>query len=531
MERARSAAWVAAICIGLAGCGGGSDGVAKFDANPDKEDVAVHADAPSSSFRNIKIPDPNSLPQANRTNYLLFGYHVIANEYVESNQVPKNPIVDAELLKSDFTTVDASKVWIETFVSNKASDLFSERTVSVDVAYKGVLFSGGMETDFALKQRLTQNSRLVKYTQYQQRYEQYLTQGTKNLPYIKSVLAQSFKNRLAQLAAGTDTAEQIFRDYGTHLITDYFLGGRTELNFHYNSTASVTEEAFQASVNAAYKVYSGAATAAEKETAKQVMEHSAMTFAAIGGSGISGTTPEEISQQYPVWVASLDTNPNIVALPNLDSLVPLWNLTDDPLAKQALVDEFNKQMQSRNSTLEGYNPAKYITDIVVVYDNDSAAALAKLPPEYTKVLLNPGTDGTEVLEANKNAKGAYIYIGYKYGDDRTKAIHDIRVRNDADDSNLPDTYDEGGWNFAHRRTYHVIRVDLNKNARGDYIYLYYSRAKDDDTKFLSAIKGRYEDTSGSGSLPDGWQWTPDQVDLNKNAGGKYIYLAFNQRTI
>lgn len=68
-----------------------------------------------------------------------------------------------------------------------------------------------------------------------------------------------------------------------------------------------------------------------------------------------------------------------------------------------------------------------------------------------------------------------------------------------------------------------IPVDLNKGAGGDYIYLYYrTSATDTWVTGVNVISG----SNSSITCQNGWSKIP--VDLNEGSGGKFIYLCYKE---
>jgi hypothetical protein len=71
--------------------------------------------------------------------------------------------------------------------------------------------------------------------------------------------------------------------------------------------------------------------------------------------------------------------------------------------------------------------------------------------------------------------------------------------------------DENGWTF--------LPTDLNKGAGGDYLYLGYKRGTGPG---VTSITCESFDDPQTTNPKDGWHWS--NIDLNKGAGGEYIYL-------
>jgi hypothetical protein len=506
------------LILGISGC--------KVKPGYDRQDTALYDDAKVSITNlNENLNAMVGNVGAGSTNYLLYGYNVINYGYVDSQNINKRyAILDAtKLLSTDYSKVDSTRSDTTYLTSNQASSLLEKFNISTSVKYKSALFSGNMKAEYGLSKELDENEKLIKYLGFYRVYEQYLTA---NNTRIKELITDQFKQDLAnpmllsdkKMASGKteseDAIDTIFNSYGTHLIQEYYLGGRFDLNFNFTSSTLITEEDLKASVEATYASFSGSATAETKEKAKKVTEHSSLTFKAVGGMLMTGTTPDAISQQFKGWLDSLKTANDICEIGSFDAaMLPIWELADNAAVKTRLQQRFSVLLEEAERELQGYDPKpKYISDIIVVADENSGTAMSRIPSDYTKVCLNPGTNNTEVLDANRSVGGDFIFIAYKLTTDKSQAIYNIEVGYGKD---KPD-YSYGGHD------YEKINVDLNKGAGGDYIYLFYSKATATDTQFIKEIRGVY----GASSIPSNWQWTRDKVDLNKGAGGYFIYLAY-----
>jgi len=79
----------------------------------------------------------------------------------------------------------------------------------------------------------------------------------------------------------------------------------------------------------------------------------------------------------------------------------------------------------------------------------------------------------------------------------------------------------GGSSIPPPTGYTKVNVDLNRGAGGDFIYVCYKRG------FGAPVTG-IATTLGGGSPPAGRAWTKIDVDLNRNAGGDLIYLWYTK---
>ena len=137
-----------------------------------------------------------------------------------------------------------------------------------------------------------------------------------------------------------------------------------------------------------------------------------------------------------------------------------------------------------------------ITELeVIVGDSSSIQA----PPGFIKI----------PVDLNKNAKGKYIYLCFKRGEGSPITGLTVIL----------------GEKTSPPSGYTKIPVDLNKGAGGEYIYLCYKKGS--GVPILDII---LQSTSSNNQyFPrgyDGISYSQIAVDLNKGAGGDYIYLYY-----
>lgn len=490
---------------------------AKTATNPSREDLVIHDESVQlGAFQNLNDEqgDEPLLTAGTLTNYLLYGYNVLDDGYIDSKSIDKSaPIIDsAKLAASDFETVTNTSSDMDYLFSNTVSDFYSSLNVTAKSEYKGVFFSGSIKADYSISKSLHEQQTLIKYIQHHQTAEQYYKVGVSEL---KKKLSQDFIDDVKAYA--TTNPKKIFDTYGTHLIKQYYLGGRAELNFLYRNTAQQTKESLEVNVRAAYKSFSGSVDATTAKQAKVVTEHSTMSFKSKGGDNLTGNSPSDISGKYDAWVKSIADKPVISGIADFDkALLPIWMLVDDKSAAESLEKKFIELAKAAQGVLLSMDPtAMYITEIGVYSEPESKDALKEIPNGFVKVMLNPGTDSAEIMDANKGAGGDYIYIAYKLSADPANAITDIKLAVGDSESASVDGYTK-------------IKVDLNRGAGGKYIYLCYKTATSAEDPCLKEIRGVYASTANAYTLPSWWEWVSDRADLNKGSKGKYIYLAMRR---
>jgi len=99
-------------------------------------------------------------------------------------------------------------------------------------------------------------------------------------------------------------------------------------------------------------------------------------------------------------------------------------------------------------------------------------------------------------------------------------IVDLNVKNSGDD-NLPNQYNENNL------VYKKINIDLNTNAGGDYVYMYYALGNDDGSNGKQPITSVYVCNPSDDEYVHAGD-TKIGVDLNVNAEGDFIYLCYGR---
>ncbi|MBR5043154.1 MAG: fibronectin type III domain-containing protein [Bacteroidales bacterium] len=163
----------------------------------------------------------------------------------------------------------------------------------------------------------------------------------------------------------------------------------------------------------------------------------------------------------------------------------------------------------------------YIKDVKVIGGTESEvnALKSSLTDQGWKVINR---------DLNAGAGGDFIYLLYLPEDNSDGINHsyvsDFYISNSEDS---PDKVTHDGRNY-YRVSYDggsdfvSKKGDLNCNAKGDYIYLYYTRAFFGDNQAVTDIS--FNDTQ-SGAV--GVNGGSTGYNLNNNAGGKYIYMHFS----
>lgn len=385
---------------------------------------------------------------------------------------------------------------IRTYVEESKYGLESEFSAKANVAYKGAVFSAGLDTAVAKKDNHAKNTRYLRI------YEEHILYSVcmnMNAEDLKDCLSEAFCKEIQ-----TKEPKYIFEKYGTHMLWNYNVGGSISVDCQYVETSNRSDLEIQADAKAAYKGLSGSASAEAKKKAEDFFSNKTMSVHTRGGKNIGALSEEEFYKEIPTWREGLDKYSVVFQL-NKGDTVPIWEFLDDEMSqkyKKAFQEYYKKHL------LDLRDKIPFVTDMRVLSLNNDRVS-EHLQAGENVVQRNPGELSASNSDLNRNAKGKYIYLLYKLGTDKKRKISDIKIIS--------------GQNAPARNGYEKISTDLNEGAGGDYIYLTYCR--DANATGIYSL-GTYTQT---GEISGNWKaitdWNGNAYDLNRNAGGDYIYLA------
>ena len=290
-----------------------------------------------------------------KSSYLGYGIDIINANAINSKNVLMNyPIFDMEklldeqLLKSNehynsFQSIGAKTIEEFTINMGTSTSVSSGTSVSASGNIKGVDVSASASLTNGLTSTFTKTSEMVE-SQYfleiiSENQSYWLILQSSEQEY-KELLSDEFK---ADLYSDMEPA-LLFQKYGTHMLTSVAMGGSIHMYYTMYSyekgdkTHSYTEISSQlkTEVEAAYGGYSaGVGTENSFETSftydtlckKYNIQIDECIYAAGGGSyGIN--SKHTLYDNYYDWQKSLDTNPVVIGIKDINSLYPIWNLLD-----------------------------------------------------------------------------------------------------------------------------------------------------------------------------------------------------------
>lgn len=310
-------------------------------------------------------------------------------------------------------------------------------------------------------------------------------------------------------------APEIFKKYGTHLITAIYTGGSMQLKAITKENSRLTEKQVEADMAAGYRMLNVQASVGDKESVEELNEECTLNIKVKGGD--LGKRPSGFlndDNNIKEWQASVKDAPVVYSVVQV---IPIWELGIEKNSVQ--------EIKIHNKLLEGYydymrqhlaemrDNIPYITSLrVVILDTDQ---IEKFKQEEEYVVKWDSAHNCENADLNKGSGGKYIYLCYRMGKIKKedKKIIDLKL----ECLDIP-------TDRAVKLPYKHVPGDLNQSVGGAYIYLDYRLGKSADDGGYQALGVR------NCEIPfnDNWELITDfeknPVDLNKGARGEYIYL-------
>jgi len=479
-------------------------------------DIAATEGLLMSGGGNDPVPTPS------HRSCLGIGYDV-SGEYADSAS-RKATILDLSKFASKINfESETGTQWVS--ISGSSAEKYQE-DIGVKLNISGTynkFFSGSLKTKF--------DSKVESSTSYQFATIQTIIRD--NTSYIQertnpSILQEYLTNTFSSDLHSTMKPKDLFTIYGTHAITGVVIGGRYDYDLStvkINTSSSIDINAYvQANYNS--KISSAKAdTDVDVKIAKTSDYTSTKAAASSVGGNKAPADPSDSS--YKAWVASINSeNKAMVAfLPG--GLMPIWKLCSDTARAKVIEDAFVPWLRS---AYERNFPSMAPKEAMVglsVEKGDRGPSFTAGGLTYYRI--------NQDLNERTFIHGTAIYLYVANGlDDGSSGLPltDIAIVYDAGEQAAK----------RHMQEDYLLRnVDLNTKALGDYIYLVHRAANGGrPIRNISTVDENRPRTcypeghDGYGQdLEAHWAYrmenkgmTTIKADLNKGAGGDYIYLRY-----
>ena len=408
-------------------------------------------------------------------------------------------IEQTKLETSDFRT-------IEGVTANEYMSELSERA-GVSGSYAG--FSGSVEVNFSESHYRYSEYSFATVQTLIKKHSARITLDT-TVATLKGYLTD---NATQALNDPTVAPEDVFDVYGTHVLRGIIIGGRLDYNVSANMSQVSSAKSIGVFAEAGYDGAFSASVSSETVSTEEMSSFNSTrkkSLKVYGGSSEYGQyIINEDEQGYEPWIESIGDNPVFCDFDASAPVVPIWEFCATTERADELEAGYPAYAEARalgTSTL----PRLCIVDIKIVGSSTPS----------------PTPDGFYVIpqDLNENAGGDYIYVAYKTALDTSTSpapVTGIQIVNT----------DFGEWPLA-GAIQPVGFKDLNEDAGGDYIYLYFFRQA--GASPIRSICTQNSDGKVYYGMPTGVSqtkgdqiYTMDTHDLNEDAGGDYIYIGWS----
>jgi hypothetical protein len=322
------------------------------------------------------------------------------------------------------------------------------------------------------------------------------------LPYtdftkLKSMLTDEAKSDIANLSPTT-----LFNKYGTHFLAELIIGARADYNtcVTKSTETSIIKNNFQVCAEASFmkKSGSGSFNMVTEEQLQSFESNSYQNLKVSGGRSEYGSYIFQAGN-YGKWIESINNIENLTISDFTDnSLIPIWELCADDIRKNELSSAFETYAQQYEL------PA--LTDEAIDDFYFEVSNSAVVTPEPGWSMIN--------VDLNSDADGKYIFLCFKNGLDDQEAISAITFIVNSQ-ATPPD--------------YIKIPQDLNEGCGGttDFIYMCYKKeVTSNPIRRVNVLLGENAQPGPGFYFAENYYWNTKQ-DLNRNAGGHYVWLVFS----
>ena len=279
------------------------------------------------------------------------GYDV-TRAYANPSDVKDSRILDLEALEADGLlnqrTIDQGETEVISGESLEKYRTALSTSVSVGGSYKA--FSGSVSAGFSRNsfQRFGQQFATVRA---EVRQDKLFIDGDYNAEDLTRYLTDRFKERIND----PDTPpERIFRDYGTHVITSIFTGGRLEYNTTVQESLLSTSRSFGVVAEAAFgvKFLEVDATvefdSSDEETSYNSHAETRVNVYPAGSSAIDIANAED----YRAWQQAVEeSNDGLLAAFDPNGLIPAWEFAEEQSRREALIAGFEDWLRRAEESL------------------------------------------------------------------------------------------------------------------------------------------------------------------------------------
>lgn len=331
------------------------------------------------------------------------------------------------------------------------------------------------------------------------------------LPSVRSALAEAL------------VSEPKFHDflsiYGTYYVNGIIVGGHASIYSEYQKSAYKTQEAMQADLNLTYGAVASKNSVSIASAFSQVSTRSSIFIRSRGGE----TTPTQATDlAMDSWQADVATHPAWSGFaaggaPDQSGLVSILELIDDDALRARASVWWDTYVRS----ISGIKAVGSCVSAINVDGHGESSSRAKSKARSQGRFALLPTDASPV-DVNMGAEGWYIYVGMMsqlFDTTFQEAITDIATIT--------------GRNAVAPVGFRQIGFDLNKGCGSDSAFIYLCVENGNRSKSpIRQLSVAALDQALVAPVYNGWEVVQDagggNADLNKGAGGKFIYMLMDR---
>lgn len=262
--------------------------------------------------------------------------------------------------------------------------------------------------------------------------------GFQTAESLKPYLARQFEKDINDKNVDPRT---IFKEYGTHVLSDIIIGGRVSINWEYTNTDNKTSKEIETNVSTTISAVSANTDVTSGSSAKDFNEKSKINASAIGGSGFGSLGDiTAVKDAYKTWAGTVKDNPVFIDSPEIireeDIQTGIWLFANDEERQKQIQESYVELRAEVGDYFSGLQTAIYVKEIRFFTTNENLtsvdeirSAIAKI--EHTKNFIlvgeNSSTREPELFELNHCAGDPYVYMYYFTTRDYSEAIKGLAV--------------------------------------------------------------------------------------------------------
>jgi hypothetical protein len=297
----------------------------------------------------------SKMPSDGRYDALGFGYDVMG-EYLASNSV-KPRILDMERFISEHPDLYYDPAYTngydEFHYGATAKDYLKDITQSCEIkrGFNTSLFTGTFKANAYFNNKTSYNSK-YSFASVNSIFNLKRLYVLASPAVLSDYLTDDFKNKLNTLSA-----DEIIKTYGTHVLTDFTIGGRYSMIFRSTIDKYSDETTKKIAVEAGLKFASGSIGAnvdyniSNDQTIKYSEENTDRTVFITYNGGTTSGASYNLETGYPTinlssWQSTINSTHCALASVNWPNTYPIYEFVTDLTKKNQLIAAFNSYISN-----------------------------------------------------------------------------------------------------------------------------------------------------------------------------------------